>query len=1100
MPRRPAHPVSLDIRLLGPFHVAVGGRPLPRKRLSGRNAAALVKLLALQPHHQLHREEIQDLLWPEADPDRAVNNLSKVIHHTRHAFEPELAQGAKSRFVVTGDQQVVLCAPGELRIDVEAFEREAAAATRDRDVEAGERALALYEGDLLVEDPYEDWWVARREHLRARRRDVLGLLARLYEERGEPERSVIALDRLFAADPLDEEALRRLMTACARAGAPSQALDRYRQGAAALRRELDAEPESETVALFEQIRSGEVSAPRVAPALSTARMAPPAAPEPVATPASERTNVPRPTTSFVGRERDVDSLAGLIASSTLVTLTGPGGIGKTRLAIELVSRPSAGSPRAACFVDLAALTDPGLVTKAIASALGVTEEKGRPLLETLADAIGRWRGVLVLDNCEHVLASTASVVDALAKLCPGLRVLATCREPLGVRFETVWPVPPMELPGEDADASLALDTEAVRLFVKRARQHDPRFALEADRAALAAAVCRRLDGLPLAIELAAARVTVLSLEQLVARIENRFHLLKSTDRDVPARHRTLRAMMDWSYSLLLETERMMLRRLAVFAGGWTLEAAEEICSGRGIDRDAALDLLTRLVDKSLVATEATGGEIRFRMLETVRQYAREKLDRSGETAYVHTRHRDWYLALAEEAEAELVGADQGSWFARLGVERDNIRVALEWTKTSAAAAHEFLRLAAAMRRYWYLQGHSREGLEWLEAALAADPSAPEPLRAKALYGAGLMAGWLGDYGHAVALLEESVQLYRAAGDSNGIAGALNQLGAVAFWTGEFDRSEALRRESLEVAREAGDEASVAIALNNLGLLASRRGDAERAAALHTESLGVFRRLGNDAEAARALNNLGILAAERDDTERATALFEESLAINRDLANEAEVATTLGNLGLVAEVRGEYERAESLLEESLAVARAIGARRDVAHTLQNLGRVVRRRDDVERAAGMLRESVTLSSALGDRPLQGAALRALGSASVDQGRYETARSLFADAVAVARETRETADFAEILDGCASLAAAIGKPAKALRLTGAAQHLREAARIPQSPENLADLERRIEPARRALGAAESEREIARGWAMALAEAVDYALDVEGVERSVR
>ena len=450
----------------------------------------------------------------------------------------------------------------------------------------------------------------------------------------------------------------------------------------------------------------------------------------------------------MGRERELGEAAALLGAHRLVTLTGPGGTGKTRLALQAAAEVLEAHPDGVWLVELAALADPALVPQAVAAAVGVREEPGRPLPATLTDALRPKRLLLVLDNCEHLLDACARLADALLRACPHVRVLATSREALGLAGETAWRVPSLTVP-DVADTQHAPDVAdvaryaAVRLFADRAAAVQPEFVLTDENAAAVAQICARLDGIPLAIELAAARVRVLPPRQLLERLDDRFRILTGGSRTALERHQTLRAAVDWSYDLLTEPERALFARLAVFAGGWTLEAAEQVGAGEGIESPEVLDLLTRLADQSLVvAQEQPDGTARYRLLESLRQYGRDKLAARAEAPAVRDRHLAHFLALAERADPGLYGPDAPAWIERLEVEHDNLRAALDWALGPAAGqgqAARGLRLAGALEYFWFLRVHRREGLARLQQALAHTDDAPSAARAQALYSAGALA-------------------------------------------------------------------------------------------------------------------------------------------------------------------------------------------------------------------------------------------------------------------------------------------------------------------------------------------------------------------------
>jgi predicted ATPase/DNA-binding NarL/FixJ family response regulator len=786
--------------------------------------------------------------------------------------------------------------------------------------------------------------------------------------------------------------------------------------------------------------------------------------------------LPEPLSSFVGRARELAEVAALLPTTRLLTLTGAGGCGKTRLALQVAAEWRDHQPGGVCLVDLAPLADPDLVPQAVAAALGIAETPTRPLLDTLAAALRRRRLLLALDNCEHLLDACAEMAAALSRVCPGLRLLATSREPLGLPGEVAWPVPPLAEP------------EAARLFAERAAAARPGFALTVVNAPAVAEICRRLDGLPLAIELAAARARALTVEQIAARLDDRFTLLNSGGRTALSRHRTLRAALDWSHDQLTAAEQAVLRRLAVFAGGWQLEAAEAICSGDGLAAADVLDLLMRLVDKSLALAETDlemGGEARYRLLETVRQYAAEKLAEAGEETAMRDHHAAWCLALAEVAAPRLVGVSLLPWLERLDAERDNLRAALAWLLERDPAAG--LRLAGGLRHFWLLRSHVSEGRRWYDRLLPRAP-APTAARVRALLGAAFIArlqrtypaalAWgeealalsralgearliaealhmvaaihiiFGDGGLARSLLEEGVALCQAGEDRGNLSECLYYLGHLAQWKGEYNQARAYYEESLALGPSVGDFAHTGANHIYLGNVALFQGDDARAEVLLEEALARARRVGSPFGVSSALRSLGRVAAWRGDLGRAAGLLEESLALDRrSLLNDTEA---LLELGRVAAYRGDLARAVALLEEGLAQCRAAGHQRDVGAALLRLGLAVWRQGDAARALAYLRESLGLRRALGNR----------------------------------------LSIAECLEAVAMVAAGTNEPERAARLLGAAAGLRDAGGTPLPPVERPDHEASAAAARSALGEAAFAAAWAAGAALTLEQAVAEAL----------
>jgi predicted ATPase/class 3 adenylate cyclase/Tfp pilus assembly protein PilF len=621
-------------------------------------------------------------------------------------------------------------------------------------------------------------------------------------------------------------------------------------------------------------------------------------------------NLPQQVTSFVGREKEIGEVRLLLERTALLTLTGAGGSGKTRLALQVAADMLDGSGGGVWLVELAPLTDPKLVPATVANALGLKEEPGKQVLQTLTEHLRTKHLLLVLDNCEHLLSACATLADALLRSCPRVRILATSREGLRISGELTYRVPSLSLPDPtqpETPESLSV-YEAVRLFVERAQFQVPQFSVTNQNAPALASICHRVDGIPLAIELAAIRVRSLSLEEINRKLDQRFRLLTGGSRTALPRQQTLRALIDWSYDLLNEAEKALVCRLSVFMGGWTLEAAEAVCPGEPVEEWEVLDLLTSLGDKSLVVAEQQRASTRYRLLA-------------------------YYLALAERAEPQLTGPEQQAWLERLEAEHDNLRAALEFSDWKGGESGFGLRLAGALFRFWDVRGHLAEGRERLGRALARDGAGDATRRAKALIAAGNLACNLGDYEAAQSLFEESLAIRRELGDRSGIAASLLNLGSLAWRQGDFGAARARIEESLVIRRELGDPRGVALALANLGTLANSQGDYGAARALYEEGLVIQRGLGDRSSIALSLNNLGAVALSQGDYGAARVVVEESLVIRRELGDRQGVADSLFNLGNVACRQGDLGAARTLYAESLVVLREIGDREGLADSLE-----------------------------------------------------------------------------------------------------------------------------------------------------------------------
>jgi predicted ATPase/DNA-binding SARP family transcriptional activator/DNA-binding CsgD family transcriptional regulator len=908
---------AVRVWLLGGFWVSVGSRTIEQDQWRLRKAASLVKLLAIAPGHRIHREQVMNLLWSDLGRKAASNNLRRVLHAARKVLD----SATGSLYLASQDESLILCPGGQLWVDAEAFAESAVSARRSRDPSAYRAAIELYAGELLPDDRYEEWAENSRGQLQRVYLELLIELTALYEERGEYGQAAETLHRALSEEPANEEAHAGLMRLYALSGRQDEALTQYERLREALSGRLGTTPGATTRALRDKIAAG-----RFQPTRHTA-------PHREGPSYAGKHNLPEPRSNFVGREREMIEVKAMLAMTGLLTLTGTGGCGKTRLALE-VARELVGTYQdGVWFVELAPLSEGTLVPQVMAGTFGVQEQPGRPFLESLLDALGDKEMLLVLDNCEHLIDAAAGLTVALLSSCPRLRVLATSREPLGVTGELGWLVPSLSAP--DRQQSPTVEElggyESVRLFADRASNRHPGFELAPGNAQAVAQVCARLEGIPLAVELAAARIGMLSAEQISERLGHSLKLLKGEDQSADHRHQTLRAALEWSFELLGEPEQALFRRLAEFAGGFTLDAAESVGAGEGIDEEDVLELLSMLVDKSLVvAKENWETGARYRLLEPIRQYAREKLRVSGEAEAVSLRHAEFFLALAEEAEPELKGPRQVEWLDRLETEHDNLRAALSWALGRAFDLGP--RMAGALCLFWYTRGYLSEGRRYLEAVARSDV-VPATLRAKALDGLGWIAEPQGDYERARVAYEESLSLYRSSNDKTGVANVLGDLGSLALDRGDYEGATSLLEESLTLHRELGSNEGVIGILDSLGVLASAKGDREESIAFLSEALAVSRGTGNVRRNATSLGNLGITMLVHGDPEQAMVLLEESLTLFQEIGDGSNIAIGLMYSALAALIKGENERVEALSQESLDLLQKAEDKQHIADCLQ-----------------------------------------------------------------------------------------------------------------------------------------------------------------------
>jgi predicted ATPase/DNA-binding CsgD family transcriptional regulator len=726
---------------------------------------------------------------------------------------------------------------------------------------------------------------------------------------------------------------------------------------------------------------------------------------------SPKHNLPSQLTSFIGREKEIETVKHLLASHSggkrstpqsgsvdrLLTLTGAGGSGKTRLALEVATKLRDVFPDGVWFIDFAPLTDPALVPQTLLTTLGLREQADRSALAIVSDFLQRKRALLILDNCEHLIHACAQLVETLLHACPALHILATSREALRVAGEKLYLVPTLTTPNPaQADLDTLPQYEAVRLFVERAQTAWSGFRLTNDNALAVAQVCHQLDGIPLAIELAAARVKVLRVEQIASRLEDRFQLLISGARTDLPRHRTLHALIDWSHDMLSEPERVLFRRLAVFAGGWTLEAAESVCVGDGVEANAVLDLMTQLVNKSLILAEREQGkEARYRILETIRQYASERLLKAGEGEQLRNRHLDFFLRWAERVEPLVRGSQQLKWLDQLEAENDNLRAALEWGPTQSEHGEASLRLAGALPVFWYQRGYINEGLAWLEKVLASRTALHVGgVRAKALYGAGFLACWQGNrMGAARTWLEESARLWRMLGWSGrtGLAHTLATSSEAMRILGDPAAAHSLADEAAALCREQDDRWGLAYALTNLGTAISDQEDFALAGSTIDESVVLWREIGDLWGLVLATHRLGEAAMRQGDHEVARRHFMDYLGIVRKLGDQEQEAWKLCNLGSIALSLGDGAEAKAYTEESFNLFQKLGSKYGQSISYSNFGFLALIDDDDQLAQSFFEQSLELACTSGPVWLGAMALVGLAAAATSTQARRAARLL-------------------------------------------------------------------------------------------------------------
>jgi predicted ATPase/class 3 adenylate cyclase len=721
-------------------------------------------------------------------------------------------------------------------------------------------------------------------------------------------------------------------------------------------------------------------------------------------------NLPSLFSTFVGRQREMEEVNELLVTRRLLTLTGPGGVGKTRLAIQVAAEVLESYQDGVWLVELGTISDADLVEQAVASELRLTDQPGRSLLETLGDHLQAKKLLLLLDNCEHLLTSCARLADTLLRSCPNLAILTTSRQALRVAGEATYPMAPLAVPPPQPAAPLhmIMDNDAVRLFAERAQAVLPEFCITEQNAPAVVELSRHLDGIPLAIELAAACVRALSVEQIAARLRDRFRLLTGGSPAALPRHQTLRAALDWSYDLLPEVERVIFRRLSVFVGGFTLEAAEEVCGAEQVNEAEVVDGLMSLVDKSLVVAGSRSGQQRFHLLETVREYAWELLGREDGAQGIRKRHRDWYLGLVETAGPEFLhGPESEAWLTRLDEEHDNLRAALRFSE-GGGNGQAGLQLATGLWRFWEIRGYLVEGRTWLEKMLAQPVGEISALRANALTGAGVLALLQGDYEAALGFHEESLALHRRLGNPRSVAYALNNLANAAVHQGDYQRAGSLYEEAVELCRREGDQRDLAFALTNLADVVARQEQHQRARQLYEESVAIFAELGDPWGSAYASDNFGIMAYRQGDLELAASLHQEAVGIYERLGDGRGVTRALSHLADIAYRKGDIDEARALYQRGLTIRFQLGDKVGIASALERLARIGDA-DQPRRAARLIGAAQYLREAV-RAPLQGAELddynQSLAGLRTHLGEEEFQRNISLGRTLPIKETVEIA----------------------------------------------------------------------------------------------
>lgn len=966
-----------EIKLFGWLRVTMGDRVV--SRFPTKKCASLLAFLAFHLDDPHSREVLTEMLWPDADPEAAGNRFRVTLSSLRGVLEPD---GVTPGSVLIADRTTVQLSPAAVATDVQHFKRaltEASAVSGELREECFTRACTLYGGDLL-NGHIDEWVIPERERLARERIEALCGLSTVREEMGDLDGAIDACIKAISADGLLEPIHQRLMTLYLAKGDTTSALRRYRDLRRLIRREIGQPPSPATRAIAETIRARlREKIPRAA--------APPSATSSLQqrSLSGDSPRLPLTLTTFFGRDNESARLESMLSDgdARLVTVTGTGGSGKTRLAVEVARRMEPVYGEAIWFVPLAERNDPRLIVDAIFDAMRLRRLQGVDLKEQVISALAHRPSLLVLDNFEHLVPDGANAIRDLLELVPTLRCLVTSQVRLQLSGEREIPLAPLPTPTVEQGADNMVHCPSVRLFVDRAQAVHPGFSVNDRNAEAVGELCRRLEGIPLALELAAAWAHTLTPSQMVDRLSSRFDLLVARDRDVADRHRALRTTVDWSYELLPVPLRRFFTRLSVFHNGWTLDAAQEVC-----EEPDALAQIATLKERSFLISEDRCFEMTFSMLATLHDYAVAQLP-DGERAALAQRHARYYLAFAQQGEPALRNDRMEEWLDRLEAALGNISAAIEYSLGPDGDAELGAGLASALGLFWEHRGRLKQGRNYLGRALSlvSDPS----VRVRALNVAGRLASVQGDAVVGVACGAEALSIAREMNDPREQALALRNLAFVDFIRSDYTHSIALHEESVALFRQIDDTWGTAAALDDFGSVVTRTGDYERARALLEEALDLYRRLGHLQGEASALYGLGVVALDLLDYASAREYLSQTLSVAEGLKDVLSVALAATALGTVAALSGAIEEGGRRIVQGISLFRELGDARGQFVALYHLGATVQRQTDPNAARGTLREGMLLAYKGQDPRYTLYSLDALGLVAADVGELERAARL-------------------------------------------------------------------------------------------------------------
>ncbi len=1026
----------LNIQLLGAFQVSYNNEPV--KGLESPRLKSLLAYLVLHPGAPQLRQHIAFIFWPDSTEAQARTNLRGLIY-SLHKVLPDYEV-----FIEVSRQSIQWRAESPFLLDVADFRRGLEAAQSTSELK---EAISFYSGELM-RGFYDDWIMDERELLRAEFSEGLESLVMLLEEERDHRSAVRYIRRLVREEPYSEKNYLKLMQLYVQIGDRASALSVYQSCVQILRDELGVEISSEIQVLYDDIVGGETATLPVSRPPDLPRM----------------DNLPLQLTSFVGRQLQLAQVGESLLAGRLLTITGTGGSGKTRLALQSANEVAESFSDGVWMTELTSLSSTG-IPRALASILKVRDQPNGSLMEGLVAFLSNKSLLLILDNCEHLLRPTAELVVAILQSCPRVHVLATSRERLNIPGERVHLLAPLSFPESGStEMSKIKEAEAVQLFVDRATSILPTFVLDENNAQAVAHICSRLDGIPLAIELAAARARLFSPSEMVTRLDDTFRLLSGGSQVAPPRQQTLLATMDWSYELLSKREKILLHRLAIFAGGWTLDAAENVTADndeRGttgprnpsLEEADVLENLARLIDKSLVVVDSQSGIARYRLLETIQEYVTSKLVAAGEVDQLQERYFNYYLEFAAKASSQLNGPEQVVALSRLLEERDNLNAALHWAQDSDRS-EICLRLSESLHDYWVKADRVVEGREWIEQSLAETGEAIEPdLLAGSLYCLGVLLYIQGDYTTADQHVRNSQNIYEDLGDKRGVGQAVLTEGTILWHRGRYEEAQARFEQSLRLFREIRDTRSIA----------------------------------------EAHHLLGHIDLEQQDRDGARARFEKSLTLFREYGDIYSVTLLEGDLGLLAYLLEEFNDARIYYEENLIYFREVDSRDGIARTLNRLGDLARCQGNYAKAETVYKESLALGKKLEIQSHKLSALHNLGYVSLNQHKLEQSAELFVECLKAYDVLEDRKGIAESLAGIAGVSAASGQLERAARLFGTSQRLLDAMGTEPWPANRIEVERSLVLLRKGMDDENFRTAQEAGRQMNLSEAVEDALDFD-------